>query len=227
MLDDPPRAYPLGLPLDMIPAGQGLWPRKVYFRAKRMFDCVAVLAAAPLVLPVIGTLAFFVRRDGEKAFYCQDRVGRNGKTFKLWKQRSMIPNAEAVLEQYLCENPAARAEWDANQKLRNDPRITRLGRYLRKYSIDELPQLLNVLLGDMSLVGPRPMCPEQQPYYPGTAYFFLRPGLTGPWQISDRNGCPFAERATYDTRYFHTMSFSTDMRIILRTAGVLVRGTGL
>lgn len=227
MLDNLPRTQTLGLSLERPSSRRGLWSRQVYAVAKRGFDLTVVLATAPVALAIVGTLALAVRLDGEKAFYCQARVGRNGKTFRLWKLRSMVPDAEEKLAQYLSQNPAARQEWDANQKLRDDPRITKLGRYLRKYSIDELPQLFNVLTGDMSLVGPRPMCPEQQPQYPGTAYYALRPGLTGLWQISDRNGCTFAERAMHDTRYARTMSFGTDMRVILRTAGVVVRGTGL
>lgn len=227
MLDDFPRTYPLALPIELSPFDRKPWARQIYFQAKRAIDLTAVLAAAPVVLPVVGILAVLVRRDGGKAFYRQERVGRNGKIFSLWKLRSMVPDAEKLLEQYLRENPAARQEWNANQKLRNDPRITKLGWYLRKYSIDELPQLFNVVRGDMSLVGPRPMCPDQQPYYPGTAYFKLRPGLTGLWQISDRNGCTFAERAMHDTRYARMISFATDMQILVRTASVVVRGTGL
>jgi exopolysaccharide production protein ExoY len=199
----------------------------VYPSAKRGLDVLLTLAVAPLALVLIGVLAQLIRRDGGPAFFCQPRVGKDGRVFKLWKLRTMMPNAEQRLAAYLDENPVARNEWDTTQKLRHDPRITWLGAYLRKYSLDELPQLLNVLQGDMSLVGPRPMLPEQQKHYPESAYFRMRPGLTGLWQISERNSCSFAERAMHDTRYARTMSFTMDLRILLMTPAVVLRGTGL
>jgi exopolysaccharide production protein ExoY len=112
-------------------------------------------------------------------------------------------------------------------KIEDDPRVTRLGRLLRRSSLDELPQLWNVLIGDMSLVGPRPMAVEQKPIYPGRTYFNFRPGLTGLWQVGARNASTFAERARYDDRYAEEVSFLTDTRIILMTAGVVLRGTGI
>jgi lipopolysaccharide/colanic/teichoic acid biosynthesis glycosyltransferase len=139
----------------------------------------------------------------------------------------MVPDADKVLDAYLEQNPEAKAEWDAHQKLTNDPRITSVGRLLRKYSIDEFPQLFNVFIGDMSLVGPRPMCPEQRAQYPGTAYFGLRPGMTGLWQISERHQTTFAERAIYDNRYAGALSLTTDLRILFMTPMVVLRGTGL
>jgi exopolysaccharide production protein ExoY len=199
----------------------------IYPAAKRGFDILVTLVMAPFVLLLVGVLAQLIRMDGGSAFFCQPRVGKDGRIFKLWKLRTMVPDAERRLAAYLEENPVARIEWDTTQKLRDDPRITALGAYLRKYSIDELPQLFNVLVGDMSLVGPRPMMPDQQPYYPETAYFDMRPGLTGLWQISDRNDCSFAERAMHDTRYARNMSFATDLWILLMTPAVVFRGTGL
>lgn len=198
-----------------------------YAAIKRGIDVLLVLATAPLSLTIVGILAFFVRLDGGRAFYCQRRLGKDGRVFVLWKLRSMVPDADRRLQEYLAQNPEARAEWDLTQKLRADPRITWLGRYLRKYSADELPQLWNVFLGQMSLVGPRPMSPEQRALYPETAYFDMRPGLTGLWQIGARNGCSFAQRAAHDTQYARIMSFGTDIRILLMTAVVVVRGTGL
>lgn len=194
---------------------------------KRSLDIAATLLLAPPALATIGALALMIRLSGGKAFYGQPRLGKDGKVFTLLKLRSMVPDAERKLEEHLCANPEAREEWDRTQKLKHDPRITWLGRYLRKYSLDELPQLWNVLLGDMSLVGPRPMFPAQRPYYPGTAYFDMRPGITGLWQISERNGCSFAERALHDTNYARLISFRADMWILAMTAVVVVRGTGL
>lgn len=201
--------------------------RYLYFATKRFFDVAATLLAAPFALAIVGIFALLIWLDGGKAFFSQPRVGRGGRIFNLWKLRTMAPDAEKRLQEHLAADPLSRAEWETQQKLRNDPRITRMGRYLRKYSIDELPQLLNVLVGDMSLVGPRPMLPEQRQYYPGTAYFNLRPGLTGLWQISERNGCTFVERAQHDTRYSGMMSFSADLWILLQTPMVVLRGTGL
>jgi len=193
---------------------------------KRALDILLVLLSAPFVLPVILLLGLLVGRDGGSAFYCQDRVGRGGKVFRLWKLRSMVVDADRKLEAYLDGNPAARAEWDEHQKLKHDPRITGVGRLIRKASLDELPQLWNVLLGDMSLVGPRPMMPHQVQLYPGRAYYRLRPGLTGFWQISDRNATSFAARAAYDTQYNRRLSLLTDIMVLFATVWVVLRGTG-
>jgi len=227
MLESFPRSHLGDLPVDVALPGQEVRSGPVYLGVKRCLDLAVILLLAPLALTIVGILAFLVRRDGGKAFYGQKRLGKNGRIFTLWKLRSMVPNADQRLEEYLQDHPAARREWDGTQKLKYDPRITRLGYYLRKYSADELPQLWNVFIGDMSLVGPRPMFPEQRPLYPGTAYFSMRPGMTGLWQISERNGCTFAERATHDTRYAKKMSFGTDMWILMMTAVVVLRGTGL
>jgi lipopolysaccharide/colanic/teichoic acid biosynthesis glycosyltransferase len=193
---------------------------------KRGFDLAAVLLAAPFVLIVIGVLALLIRRDGGTAFYWQNRVGRDGRTFRCWKLRSMVVDAEARLAEHVARCEVARAEWDTHQKLRNDPRITRIGRIIRKTSLDELPQLWNVLVGDMSLVGPRPMMPQQRSLYPGRAYYQLRPGLTGFWQIGSRNNSSFADRAYYDELYHARLSFLTDILVLLTTAWVVLRGTG-
>lgn len=193
---------------------------------KRLLDIVIVLAAAPFVVPVVLALAVLVWLQGGRAFYCQPRVGRGGRIYTMWKLRSMTHNAEAALAAHLEANPQARAEWDATQKLKNDPRITGLGRLLRKSSLDELPQLWNVLKGDMSLVGPRPMMPEQRRLYPGTAYYRLRPGITGPWQVSSRNDSTFAARARFDALYDRTVSLKTDISLLGATVRVVLRGTG-
>lgn len=193
---------------------------------KRGLDIVLVLAAAPVVLPLIAVFALLIRLSGGSAFYSQARVGLNGRAFRLFKLRTMLPNAEALLEERLRTCPDSHAEWTHSQKLKNDPRITRLGRFLRKSSLDELPQFYNVLVGDMSLVGPRPMMVTQMELYPGNAYYRLRPGITGLWQVSDRNACGFAERASYDEAYERDLSLLKDLRVLVATPGVVLRGTG-
>lgn len=193
---------------------------------KRFMDILLVVMALPIVLPVVFVLALLIMRDGHSPFYMQERVGKGGRIFRLWKLRTMVPNAKAHLEKYLQGNEEARREWLAYQKLTCDPRITAFGRLLRKTSLDELPQLWNVLKGDMSLVGPRPMMPEQRDLYPGRAYYALRPGLTGMWQVSDRNASTFAQRADFDTAYEQGLSAALDARLIVATVGVVLRGTG-
>lgn len=193
---------------------------------KRALDILAVLMSAPVVVPIVAILALLVAREGGMPFYSQFRVGRNGRPFRMWKLRTMVVDADARMNAFLDANPDARAEWDRNQKLRDDPRITRFGQILRKSSLDELPQLWNVFIGDMSLVGPRPMMVNQQSLYPGKAYFLVRPGVTGLWQTTDRNQTSFEARADFDTVYEQQLSLSSDLRIILKTVGVVVKGTG-
>ncbi|MEP2028956.1 MAG: sugar transferase [Paracoccaceae bacterium] len=193
---------------------------------KRVLDLLIVVLAAPIVAPVVVMLAFLVARDGHSPFYRQDRVGRHGRIFSMWKLRTMVPDADRHLAQFLSKDPMARQEWAESQKLKADPRVTNFGRCLRRTSMDELPQLWNVFVGDMSLVGPRPMMTQQQDLYPGNAYYSMRPGLTGYWQISDRNESSFAARANFDTRYFNDMKLSTDIDILSKTVGVVLRGTG-
>ncbi|WP_256367985.1 sugar transferase [Ruegeria sp. HKCCC2112] len=193
---------------------------------KRLFDIAFALFAAPFVVPVILLLAAFLAFQGVTPFYRQERVGKNGKTFKMLKLRTMVHDAETVLQKHLAQSPEARAEWNRDQKLRNDPRIIKFGKFLRKSSMDELPQFWNVLIGEMSIVGPRPMMVNQKELYPGKFYTAMRPGLSGPWQVSKRNQSTFAERAFHDTEYWKTMSFGTDVSIVFRTIFVVLRGTG-
>ncbi len=193
---------------------------------KRLLDIVLVIMAAPAVLLVVAICALLIAKDGGSPFYSQKRIGQFGKTFKMWKLRSMVTNADAALEDHLRSDAAARVEWNTNQKLRNDPRITKVGQILRKTSLDELPQLWNVLIGDMSLVGPRPMMVCQQSLYPGSAYYALRPGITGFWQISVRNESSFAERASYDADYLRKVTFAQDLSVMLKTVSVVTKGTG-
>ncbi|MCH2067268.1 sugar transferase [Shimia sp.] len=194
---------------------------------KRAFDILFVLIIAVPVTLVVLLLALFISLDGASPFYRQERVGKNGKRFSMLKLRSMVPNADRKLEAYLRANPAARLEWNEKQKLTHDPRITPIGRIIRKTSLDELPQFLNVLMGDMSVVGPRPMMPQQTALYPGTAYYRMRPGITGFWQISERNECSFAERAIHDSHYDRALSLRTDVSVVWRTVAVVMAGTGV
>ena len=202
-------------------------PRGFYRdRAKRALDVALVLASAPVTLPVIALMALLVALDGAAPFYHQARLGRGGRAFGIWKIRTMVPDADAQLEAYLAAHPDAAREWRSTQKLRRDPRVTRIGRFLRKTSLDELPQFWNVLRGEMSLIGPRPMLVEQAELYPGRAYYALRPGITGPWQVSERNDSTFADRARYDEAYYDGLSLGADASIFLRTFAVVLRCTG-
>lgn len=193
---------------------------------KRAIDLTLLALTCWIVIPVIAILALMVLVTGQSPFYGQKRIGYGGKVFYMWKLRTMLPRADERLEEYLQANPSARAEWDAKQKLINDPRVTPIGRWLRKSSLDELPQLFNVLNGTMSLVGPRPMMVDQRDQYHGTGYFEQRPGLTGLWQVSDRNNCDFVDRVLFDEEYNNTVSLSQDVAILAKTVMVVARGTG-
>ena len=194
---------------------------------KRWLDVALVVLAAPIVFPIVLVAAIMVRLDGGPAFYTQNRVGRGGRAFRLLKLRTMVVGAGEVLERYLADNPNAAAEWNRDQKLRHDPRITWIGRFLRKCSVDELPQLWNVLTGAMSLVGPRPMMTKQRSLYSGRAYYLMRPGLTGLWQISERSRSTFDARVAYDDQYFREQSLWTDIKVMFKTGFVVLRGTGV
>ena len=208
--------------VQVTPSGRGPY-RRLF---KRLLDVTAILMAVPVVVPVVAVAAVLVARDGGSPFYTQMRVGLGGRRFKMWKLRSMVCDADARMEAFLESDPAARQEWDSTQKLKADPRITRFGKFLRKSSLDELPQLWNVLIGDMSLVGPRPMMVNQQGLYPGTAYYALRPGITGYWQTAGRNRTTFEARAEYDDAYEAELSLVTDVKVLAATVGVVVHGTG-
>lgn len=194
--------------------------------AKRVLDMVIVVFALVPSVAILLPLMAIIALDGRSPIYVQKRLGRNGRVFRMFKLRSMVAGADQVLDAYLAHNPEAKAEWDHSQKLKTDPRITGFGQFIRKTSLDELPQLFNVLMGDMSIVGPRPMMIEQREIYPGLAYYDMRPGITGFWQVSERNETSFSERASYDTDYYRQMSLATDLRVLVETVKVVVRGTG-
>lgn len=194
---------------------------------KLVLDGFLVLLSLPVTLPVILICSFALWLEGGRPFYTQPRLGRNGRVFRILKLRTMVRDADQKLQHILATDPAMRQEWDETQKLKNDPRITPVGRLMRAASLDELPQLWNVLKGDMSLVGPRPMMPDQLSLYGNPrAYFALRPGITGIWQVSVRNEGSFASRAEADRCYLAQRSFLGDLKLIWRTIGVVLKGTG-
>lgn len=194
---------------------------------KRAFDVAAILVAAPVLVPVMGAIALAITLDGGRPFYAQERVGKGGRSFRMWKFRTMVHNADGKLEAHLAADPALRAEWDLTQKLQNDPRVTAFGAFLRKSSLDELPQLWNVLTGDMSLVGPRPMMVSQKVLYPGAGYFRVRPGVTGYWQVAGRSRTSFEARAGFDDAYEAELSLGTDLKVLARTVTTVLKGTGV
>ncbi|AMY69380.1 sugar transferase [Frigidibacter mobilis] len=195
---------------------------------KRIFDILLAILILPVVAPVIGVLWLLTRLDGGKGFFGHTRIGRGGAAFKCWKIRTMVPDAEAKLQHYLAENPVAAAQWVREYKLDNDPRITRIGNFLRKTSLDELPQIWNVLCGEMSFVGPRPVIEAELVKYHGSewAYLSMRPGITGLWQVSGRNDVSYDERVQLDVTYSRSMSLGADLRIILKTASAVLNRTG-
>lgn len=195
---------------------------------KRVFDLVLAFLLLPLLLPIIAVLWAITCRDGGPGFFGHRRVGRNGKPFLCWKIRSMVIDSEARLKQHLAENPEALVEWRESQKLTNDPRITKLGAVLRATSLDELPQIWNVLKGEMSFVGPRPVVRDEIRRYGElrTAYLSLKPGLTGLWQVSGRNEVSYDERVQMDVEYLTSASFVQDVVILCKTGGAVVNQTG-
>lgn len=191
--------------------------------SKRLFDCMLSSLLMILSSPLLGAIALWIRftAPGPVFYRHEGRIGRGGKTFGAWKIRTMVVNADAILNQHLASDPAAQAEWDRDLKLKNDPRIIRgIGGFLRQTSLDELPQLWNVLKGDMSMVGPRPIyttaeIAKFQEHYP--MYLRVRPGLTGLWQVSGRNNTTYEDRVRLDVYYVRNWSLWLDYFILLRT----------
>ncbi|MCA3342626.1 MAG: sugar transferase [Roseomonas sp.] len=195
--------------------------RKALFPiAKRSLDIIGAGIGLVLLSPFFLIVALLVRADGGPAFFAHQRVGRGGKPFGCLKFRSMVVDSQTHLEALLASDPAALAEWEATRKLKNDPRITRIGRFLRSTSLDELPQLINVLRGEMSLVGPRPVQEaEIDRYYGASAvhYMAVRPGITGLWQVSGRSETSYESRVALDVAYVSRPSLLADLSILLRT----------
>ncbi len=197
--------------------------------AKRLLDVGLILLFSPIIIGVCCLLALLVRLDSAgPIFYTQNRIGHGRKPFQAWKFRTMVPDADAVLTKYLETHPELKEEWLRDQKLRNDPRITRTGRFLRKTSLDELPQLWNVLRGEMSLVGPRPIVEAEIERYGANFALYTRvlPGLTGLWQVSGRNDTTYPERVALDSYYVRNWSVWLDLYILARTVWVVLAGKG-
>jgi len=197
--------------------------------AKFLIDRLATLFGGLLVLPFIVLIAVVIRLDSPgPIFYGQFRIGQDGKPFKAWKFRSMVQGADQSLQDYLAKHPELKDAWERDQKLRNDPRVTRVGRFLRQTSLDELPQLWNILRGEMSLVGPRPIVDEEIQRYGEkfALYTKVTPGLTGLWQVSGRNHLPYEERVNLDAYYVRNWSVWLDLYILLRTVLVVITGEG-
>lgn len=198
-------------------------------RSKRCFDVVTVTCAILLLVPLFLLIALAIKfSDRGPVLFRHRRVGRNGRSFYCFKFRTMAVDSEFVLQRHLAENPEAAREWSADHKLKDDPRVTALGHALRKTSLDELPQLINILKGEMSLVGPRPIVDAEIPKYAAaiSQYYCARPGLTGPWQVSGRNDVDYSRRVAFDKQYVEQWSFGRDLAIIAKTFRVVITGKG-
>ncbi len=196
---------------------------------KRAFDVTAVLLGLLALAPLFIGVALIIRfSSAGPVFYGHNRVGFDGRIFRCWKFRSMVVDGDEVLARHLRDDDAARAEWLETQKLRDDPRITPIGRVIRKLSIDELPQLVNVLVGDMSLVGPRPVVTEELNRYGMSRRHYLRtrPGLTGLWQVSGRSDIDYGRRVALDRSYVSRWTLAQDVSIIARTFPAVARSRG-
>jgi exopolysaccharide production protein ExoY len=197
--------------------------------AKRSLDVVGALSFLILFAPLLAGIALLaLAAQGRPVLFGHRRIGKNGETFLCFKFRTMVKNAARVLDEHLATNPAARGEWEAAHKLKDDPRVTPLGRVMRKLSIDELPQFFNVLRGDMSLVGPRPIVPAETRFYgPHIAeYHSVRPGITGLWQVSGRSNVSYDRRVELDVEYARDLSFRKDIIILVKTIPAVLSSEG-
>jgi len=197
----------------------------VYSWFNRAGAAVLLVVLSPVLLAIAWSIW---REDGAPVFFAHWRVGQKGRLFRCLKFRSMVRRADLVLAEVLERDPVAKEEWARDHKLRRDPRVLRIGDFLRKSSLDELPQLLNVLRGEMHLVGPRPVVVQEIPRYGEHKrhYFAVKPGMTGLWQVSGRNNLTYAQRVALDARYVETRSLWMDLRILARTVRVLVTRDG-
>jgi Undecaprenyl-phosphate galactose phosphotransferase WbaP len=196
---------------------------------KRWIDVAFVVLITPVLIPLMLLVAATVKLSSPgPVFYSHRRIRRNGEFFSMWKFRTMCQNSAEVLELYLQRHPEARAEWNKTHKLRHDPRITPVGSFLRRYSLDELPQMWNVLTGQMSLVGPRPIVAAEVEKYGDCfpCYCRVKPGLTGLWQVSGRSTLTYPERVALDCRYVETWSLFCDLVILLKTFPSVINQDG-
>lgn len=197
---------------------------------KRIIDIIGGLVGIIALIPltIIIYIANLLSKDKGPLFYCQERIGKDGKIFKMYKYRSMVVGADEKLFKYLQENEKARKEYKEYKKLKNDPRVTKVGNFIRKTSLDEFPQFINVLKGDMSLVGPRPYLPREKEDM-GECYTYIiksRPGITGYWQIAGRSDVTFEERLKMDYEYNQNKSLKTDLKLLLKTVLNVVKKEG-
>ena len=197
---------------------------------KAVFDYALTVVGTLCISPLLVYVAYRIKKeDPGPVFFAHTRVGKDGKPFPCYKFRSMVTNSQEMLQKYLSENPAAREEWERDFKLKEDPRITPIGKVLRRTSLDELPQIFNVLRGEMSLVGPRPVVQEElDKYYGETAklYCTVKPGITGLWQVSGRSDLGYDERVALDAAYIHNRSLWGDIVILWKTIGVVLMKKG-
>lgn len=201
--------------------------KSAYLKFKRLFDIVASACALIILSPILLCVIIAIKIESKgKAIFTQERIGLNGKLFKLYKFRSMIDNADEELYQMIKSSKKIREEYKINKKLKDDPRITKVGRFIRKLSIDELPQLVNVFKGDMSLIGNRPYLPREKEDM-GTYYNDIvssKPGITGMWQTSGRSNTTFKTRCKIEAEYSKTMSLRQDIKIFFKTFIVVFKG---
>ena len=197
---------------------------------KTAFDYILTLVGAVFISPLLVYIAYRIKKeDPGPVFFAHTRIGKDGKPFPCYKFRSMVVNSQEMLQKYLAENPAAREEWERDFKLKEDPRVTPIGKFLRSTSLDELPQIFNVLRGEMSLVGPRPVIQEElDKYYGETAklYCTVKPGITGLWQVSGRSDIGYDERVALDATYIKYRSMWGDIVILWKTIGVVLMKKG-
>lgn len=195
----------------------------------RIFDITLILLASPYILLFLVFISILIKLDSKgSVFYSQTRIGKDARRFKAYKFRSMVMNADQILQQYLDGSPERKAEWLATHKLKHDPRITRVGAILRKLSLDEMPQFWNILIGDMSLVGPRPIVADEISKYGKSfeLYMQARPGLTGLWQVSGRSDTSYERRVELDEYYLLNRSLKLDIQILLKTVYVVFNRKG-
>lgn len=202
----------------------------LYHFVKRGFDIVVALIACIFLVPltILIKIATLLSKDTKSIFFTQERIGKDGKLFKFYKFRSMVPNADEILFKTLEMDKLAAEEYKLNKKLKNDPRITKVGKFIRKYSLDELPQVINILKGDMSFIGNRPYLPREQEDM-GIFYDEIvktKPGLTGYWQVSGRSDTTFRKRLELEREYSNHQSLSMDMKIFFKTFKVVLFGKG-